>query len=105
MQRPLLICPCHSSYKRSTLVAALGALHALYMVRYMQTLICAHIIYTVLSDWMLRAVCTCVPQPLEVREASLKPSPYKVCVLGLWVAQQAQGQILLDLASALEGGR
>uniref|UniRef100_A0A8C7Q5V3 DNA sliding clamp PCNA n=1 Tax=Oncorhynchus mykiss TaxID=8022 RepID=A0A8C7Q5V3_ONCMY len=74
MQRPLLVCPRHSSYDRSTLVAALGALHALYM-------------------------------PLEVREASVKPSQYKVCVLGLWVDQEAQGKELVDLASALESGR
>lgn len=33
MQRPLLVCPAHKDYKNSTLVAALGALHALYMVR------------------------------------------------------------------------
>lgn len=33
MQRPLLVCPQHKDYKNSTLVAALGALHALYMVR------------------------------------------------------------------------
>lgn len=33
MQRPLLVCPPHKDYKNSTLVAALGALHALYMVR------------------------------------------------------------------------
>ncbi|KAJ0068084.1 hypothetical protein NL108_015561 [Boleophthalmus pectinirostris] len=31
MQRPLLVCPEHPEYKKSTLVAALGALHALYM--------------------------------------------------------------------------
>ncbi|CAL1614964.1 unnamed protein product [Knipowitschia caucasica] len=31
MQRPLLVCPEHPQYKKSTLVAALGALHALYM--------------------------------------------------------------------------
>ncbi|KAF7200606.1 putative aminopeptidase W07G4.4 [Nothobranchius furzeri] len=31
MQRPLLVCPPHKDYKNSTLVAALGALHALYM--------------------------------------------------------------------------
>uniref|UniRef100_A0A8C8EM81 Cytosol aminopeptidase domain-containing protein n=1 Tax=Oncorhynchus tshawytscha TaxID=74940 RepID=A0A8C8EM81_ONCTS len=74
MQRPLLVCPRHSSYDRSTLVAALGALHALYM-------------------------------PLEVREASVKPSQYKVCVLGLWVDQEAQGKELVNLASALESGR
>ncbi|CAB1319920.1 unnamed protein product [Coregonus sp. 'balchen'] len=74
MQRPLLVCPRHSSYDRSTLVAALGALHALYM-------------------------------PLEVREVSVKPSQYKVCVLGLWVDQEAQGKELVDLASALESGR
>lgn len=33
MQRPLLVCPPHKAYKNSTLVAALGALHALYTVR------------------------------------------------------------------------
>uniref|UniRef100_A0A8C7V3V0 Zgc:152830 n=1 Tax=Oncorhynchus mykiss TaxID=8022 RepID=A0A8C7V3V0_ONCMY len=74
MQRPLLVCPRHSSYDRSTMVAALGALHALYM-------------------------------PLEVREVSVKPSQYKVCVLGLWVDQEAQGKELVDLVSALESGR
>lgn len=74
MQRPLLICPPHGDYEQSTLVAALGALHALYM-------------------------------PLEVREANMKPSPYKVCVLGLWVAQEAQGPKLVELATALESGR
>ncbi|KAJ8396923.1 hypothetical protein AAFF_G00012460 [Aldrovandia affinis] len=31
MQRPLLVCPPHSSYENGPLVAALGALHALYM--------------------------------------------------------------------------
>uniref|UniRef100_A0A3Q3M5S6 Zgc:152830 n=1 Tax=Mastacembelus armatus TaxID=205130 RepID=A0A3Q3M5S6_9TELE len=31
MQRPLLVCPPHKDYKNSSLVAALGALHALYM--------------------------------------------------------------------------
>ncbi|KAM6965061.1 putative aminopeptidase W07G4.4 [Aplochiton taeniatus] len=74
MQRPLLVCPPHSSYEKSTLVAALGALHALYM-------------------------------PLEVREANLKSSPYKVCVLGLWVSDDAQGKRLVDVAHALESGR
>lgn len=33
MQRPLLVCPPHKDYSNSNLVAALGALHALYMVR------------------------------------------------------------------------
>lgn len=46
-----------------------------------------------------------LPQPLEVREASVKPSQYKVCVLGLWVDQEAQGKELVDLVSALESGR
>lgn len=32
MQRPLLVCPPHADYKSNTLVAALGALQALYMV-------------------------------------------------------------------------
>ncbi|XP_036434331.1 putative aminopeptidase W07G4.4 [Colossoma macropomum] len=31
IQRPLLVCPPHSSYERSTLVAVLGALQVLYM--------------------------------------------------------------------------
>jgi len=74
MQRPLLVCPPHGDYEKSTLVAALGALHALYM-------------------------------PLEVREANMKPSPYKVCVLGLWVTQEAHGPKLVELANALESGR
>lgn len=33
MQRPLLVCPQHTDYKTCRLVAALGALQALYMVR------------------------------------------------------------------------
>lgn len=33
MQRPLLVCPPHKDYKNSSVVAALGALQALYMVR------------------------------------------------------------------------
>lgn len=33
MQRPLLVCPPHKDYKNSSLVAALGALQALYMVK------------------------------------------------------------------------
>ncbi|KAF7665093.1 hypothetical protein LDENG_00155900 [Lucifuga dentata] len=74
MQRPLLVCPAHQHYENSTLVAALGALHALYM-------------------------------PLEVREANIKPTQYKACVLGLWVAQEAQGRKLVELADALESGR
>ncbi|XP_071339345.1 putative aminopeptidase W07G4.4 [Trachinotus anak] len=74
MQRPLLVCPPHKDYKNSTLVAALGALHALYM-------------------------------PLEVREGNVKPTDYKVCVLGLWAAQEAQGKKLVELADALESGR
>jgi len=74
MQRPLLVCPPHGDYEKSTLVAALGALHALYM-------------------------------PLEVREANMKPNPYKVCVLGLWVTQEAHGRELVELANALESGR
>lgn len=44
-------------------------------------------------------------KPLEVREANVKNSPYKVCVLGLWVPQDSQGQALVDLALALESGR
>uniref|UniRef100_A0A3B4WPK2 Zgc:152830 n=1 Tax=Seriola lalandi dorsalis TaxID=1841481 RepID=A0A3B4WPK2_SERLL len=74
MQRPLLVCPPHKDYKNSTLVAALGALQALYM-------------------------------PLEVREGNVKPTDFKVCVLGLWAAQEAQGRRLVELADALESGR
>ncbi|XP_037536214.1 putative aminopeptidase W07G4.4 [Nematolebias whitei] len=74
MQRPLLVCPPNKDYKNSTLVAALGALHALYT-------------------------------PLEVREANIKPSDYKVCVLGLWAAQEADGKRLVELTDALESGR
>uniref|UniRef100_A0A4W6C8E0 Zgc:152830 n=1 Tax=Lates calcarifer TaxID=8187 RepID=A0A4W6C8E0_LATCA len=74
MQRPLLVCPPHKDYKNNTLVAALGALHALYM-------------------------------PLEVREGKVKSSDYKVCVLGLWAAHEAQGKRLVELAEALESGR
>lgn len=33
MKRPLLVCPPHKDYKNSSMVAALGALQALYMVR------------------------------------------------------------------------
>ncbi|KAM9391875.1 putative aminopeptidase W07G4.4 [Pholidichthys leucotaenia] len=74
MQRPLLVSPPHKDYKNSTLVAALGALHALYM-------------------------------PLEVREAKVKSTDCKVCVLGLWAAQEVEGQRLVELAKALESGR
>ena len=44
-------------------------------------------------------------KPLEVREANMKPSPYKVCVLGLWVTQEALGPKLVELSNALESGR
>ncbi|KAM9743258.1 putative aminopeptidase W07G4.4 [Menidia menidia] len=74
MQRPLLVCPPHANYKNSTLVAAMGGLHALYM-------------------------------PLEVREAKIKSSDYKVCVLGLWSPQEAKGRRLVELTNALESGR
>ncbi|XP_060894603.1 putative aminopeptidase W07G4.4 [Labrus mixtus] len=43
--------------------------------------------------------------PLEVREAKVKPSDQKVCVLGLWAAQEAEGKRLVELADALESGR
>ena len=33
MKRPLLVCPPHKDYKNSSMVAALGALQVLYMVR------------------------------------------------------------------------
>lgn len=74
MQRPLLVCPPHAGYKNNTLVAALGALHALYM-------------------------------PLEVRESNVKKNEHKVCVLGLWAAEEARGTKLVELANALESGR
>ncbi|KAK5909688.1 hypothetical protein CesoFtcFv8_003596 [Champsocephalus esox] len=74
MQRPLLVCPPHKDYKNSSMVAALGALQALYM-------------------------------PLEVREWNVKASNHKVCVLGLWAAQEAHGKRLVELADALESGR
>uniref|UniRef100_A0A3Q3WPM1 Cytosol aminopeptidase domain-containing protein n=1 Tax=Mola mola TaxID=94237 RepID=A0A3Q3WPM1_MOLML len=74
MKRPLLVCPPHKDYKNSSMVAALGALQALYM-------------------------------PLEVREAGIKPTDYKVCVLGLWGAQEEAGKRFLKLADALESGR
>lgn len=74
MKRPLLVCPPHCSYEKSTLAAALGALHALYM-------------------------------PLEVRESNPQPNSYKVNMLGLWVPSDDVGKPLVDLASALEGGR
>lgn len=74
MQRPLLVCPPHADYKNNTLVAALGALHALYM-------------------------------PLEVRESNVKKNDHKVCVLGLWAAEEAWGTKLVELANALESGR
>lgn len=74
MQRPLLVCPPHADYKNNTLVAALGALHTLYM-------------------------------PLEVRESNVKKNDHKVCVLGLWAAEEARGTKLVELANALENGR
>lgn len=47
-----------------------------------------------------------LPQkPLEVREANVKASKHKVCVLGLWAAQEAEGRRLVELADALESGR
>uniref|UniRef100_A0A8C5DL62 Putative aminopeptidase W07G4.4 n=1 Tax=Gouania willdenowi TaxID=441366 RepID=A0A8C5DL62_GOUWI len=74
MQRPLLLCPPHKDYNNSTLAAALGALHALYM-------------------------------PIEVREWKGKANELKVCVLGLWTAQEAEGRRLVEVANALESGR
>lgn len=44
-------------------------------------------------------------KPLEVREANVKASNHKVCVLGLWAAQEAEGRRLVELADALESGR
>lgn len=43
--------------------------------------------------------------PLEVREAKIKPSEHKVCVLGLWAPQEGEGRRLVQLADALESGR
>lgn len=42
-------------------------------------------------------------QPLEVREH--KSPPHKVAVLGIWVKNQAQGEAITELATALESGR
>ena len=44
-------------------------------------------------------------KPLEIREAHIKSSEYKVCVLGLWAAQEEEGKKLVKLADALESGR
>ncbi|XP_068166693.1 putative aminopeptidase W07G4.4 [Antennarius striatus] len=44
-------------------------------------------------------------KPLEVREGNKKLSNYKVCVLGLWAKEEAEGQRLVELADALESGR
>lgn len=44
-------------------------------------------------------------KPLEVREGNVKPTDYKVCVLGLWAAQEADGKGLAKLVDALESGR
>lgn len=43
-------------------------------------------------------------KPLEVRENG-KTSNHKVCVLGLWAADEADGKRLVELADALESGR
>lgn len=40
-----------------------------------------------------------------MREGNVKPTDYKVCVLGLWAAQEAEGRRLVELADALESGR
>lgn len=40
-----------------------------------------------------------------MREGNVKPTDYKVCVLGLWAAQEAEGKTLVKLADALESGR
>lgn len=130
MQRPLLVCPPHQDYKNSSMVAALGALHALYMVRghgppasrrfkdladtllkgYQCVLwLCPHVpTYKMSAGSMLTFKIIYIfplsPQkPLEVREASVKPT--KVCVLGLWASQEAEGRRLVELAEALESGR
>lgn len=43
-------------------------------------------------------------KPIEVREGT-KKDDHKVCVLGLWAAQDAEGKKLVELANALESGR
>lgn len=35
----------------------------------------------------------------------MKSNKHKVCVLGLWAAQEAEGRRLVELADALESGR
>lgn len=47
----------------------------------------------------------CPKKPLELREAKINASQYKVCVLGLWAEQEAEGKRLVELANALESGR
>lgn len=44
-------------------------------------------------------------KPLEVREAGVYPTDYKVGVLGLWGAQEEAGKKFLKLTDALESGR
>ncbi|KTF80668.1 hypothetical protein cypCar_00010871 [Cyprinus carpio] len=83
MQRPLLVCPPHSSYAKNTLVAFLGALQ-FSTPRNLVIFLYHH-------------------QPLEVREH--KSPPHKVAVLGIWVKNQAQGEAITELATALESGR
>lgn len=50
-------------------------------------------------------VCVCVRmlKPLELRE--VKPSPYKVAVLGVWAKDRTRGERITELAAALESGR
>lgn len=48
-------------------------------------------------------VMSFVCKPLELRE--VKSSPYKVAVLGVWVKDKAQGDHIIELATALESGR
>lgn len=40
-----------------------------------------------------------------MRESNIKPSDHKVCVLGLWADDEAEGRRLVKLADALESGR
>lgn len=47
----------------------------------------------------------CAQKPLEVRESNVKKNDHKVCVLGLWAAEEARGTKLVELANALESGR
>lgn len=59
MQRPLLVCPSHSAYQKNTLVAVLGALHALYLVSVVSLLVSRY--KNTIKESVF--VCVCVTFP------------------------------------------